>query len=188
MSNKLNIIKNISSLEELSKYDDIIRLQAKRLIKCPETADDLVNDMYIKLHKTMQNGTIINGGYVHITLKNLYTNHLKFDTNRYDRGDSYYEAKIPEFEDTFEEDFQDKLELEEQYEEIERRIKELTWYEKKILEFEELISLSELSRQSGITYRSLCYSRDKIREKLGVIKKHHSDSKNNPLNQSQNEE
>lgn len=187
MSNKLNKIKDISSLEELSKFDDIIREQAKRLIKCPETADDLVNDMYIKLHKTMVKGTVINGGYVHITLKNLYTNYLKFQVNRYDRGDSIYEASIPDLEDTFLETFEEKLLEEELYLEIENRINNLTWYEKKILEFENSISLLELSKQSGITYRSLCYSRDKMRDKLGVIKKHHADSKNNPLNKQDEE-
>lgn len=184
---KLSVIKDITTLTELSKYDTLIRNHAKEFIRCKETADDLVNDMYLSLNKAMLKGKNIDGGYIHITLQNLYKNHLKFKIGRFDFGDSINEAKIPEFEDNFEETYQDKLYQESLYEELEVRIENLTWYEKKILEFEDVISLSELARQSGITYRSLCYSRDKMRDKLGVIKKHHADSKNNPLNNNDND-
>lgn len=184
---KMSIIKDINTLEQLSKHDTLIRNHTKEFIKCNDTADDLVNDMYLSLNRAMLKGKVIDGGYVHITLQNLYKNYLKFKVNRFDFGDSINEAKIPEFEDKFEDTYQDKIYEESLYEEIEARIENLTWYEKKILEFEDVISLSELARQSGITYRSLCYSRDKMRDKLGVIKKHHADSKNNPLNNNDND-
>lgn len=166
----LNTIQDIHSLEELSKYDRIIRKYMKEKLQCEETADDLVNDMYIKMHTVFERDKVINGGYIFLVLKNLHLNHLKAHTNRYDFGNLIEGASIPDIEDDSVETIEEKEELELKYEEIERRVAKLTWYEKKILELESTMSLSELSKKSGIGYSSLISSRDKLRAKLGYLK------------------
>lgn len=166
----LNIIKDVSTIEELSKFDTLIRKYSKSIIPCNDTADDIVNDMYIKLNSVMERGSIINGGYVYITLKNLYSNHRKININRYDFGNAYECSYIPDnINDDL--DIDNKIMIEGLYNDMDDRISLLSWYEQKILSFSYIISMSELSRKSGISYRSLCYSKLKINEKLGIKNK-----------------
>ena len=166
---KLSVIKDVNSLEELSKYDKIIRNKCKELIKCPDTAEDIVNDMYIKIHGAFEKGVTVNGGYVFITLKNLINNYYK-KNNRLDFGNAEEDSKIPDIEDDYDEVVEGKLYKEELYDEMERRIDTLHWYDKAVLEYEEKYNLSELSRKTGISYRSLNHTKDKIKKKLGIKK------------------
>lgn len=176
MSSNINQIKNITSLTELAKHDTEIRHHAKSFIRCKQTADDIVNDMYISICKILSEGDRnINGGYIHMTLNNLYTNHLKFYVNRRDFGTMTYEAYIPESEEDFDDILSDKMADEKLYDIIDEMIADLTWYEQKILEFEKTMSLLELSKRTGISYRSLIYTRQKIRIKLGEPRRQHRD-------------
>ena len=184
MKTKSNIgyIKNITSIDQLAVYDEALRKHVRCFVRCNETADDIVNDAYLYLHKILVNGKVIDGGYVHMTLSNLNKNHLKYDVNRYDRGNTMRGAYIPEDNDDVNNTIEDKMDDEIKYDLIEDMIAGLSWYEQKILEFEKIMSLYELSKRSGITYRSLCYTRQKIRVKMGIPKKHHADSKSHPDN------
>lgn len=163
----LSAIKKTRSLEDLCKYDSIIRDKARTMIKCPDIAEDIVNDMYLKIHEAFLRGKIVDGGYVFMTLKNMITNHHK-KNNRLDFGSTEAEAIIPESEDDSSIVIKEKIDQEALYDEIDRRVENLHWYEKSVLNFESSMSLLELSRQTGISYRSLNHTRDKIRTKLGI--------------------
>lgn len=166
-------IKNIKSIEELAKYDDIIRKHALILIKNQEIANELVQEMYLNIYKYLNKypNKVIDAGLVSVTLRNLHRNYLEYEVNRYDRGGADYEPTFPELPDEFEEIIEEKTKKEQLYNDIENRINKLTWYEKKILEYSQEMSLSELSRKSKISYLSLIHSKNKINEKLGIIKK-----------------
>lgn len=166
---QLSQVKNIHSLEQLSEFDSLIRQTASAIIKCPETADDIVNSMYLVVYKSFERGKIINGGYVFMVLQNLYKNYLKQYTNRYDFGTKDNESYIPDSIDDFEETEKEKLLEEQQWIELEKRMSALTWYEKSIVKLEAEMSLSKIANKTGISYRHLLYSRKKIREKLGII-------------------
>ena len=58
-----------------------------------------------------------------------------------------------------------------------KRIDSLDWYDKKVLELSREMSLLELSKRSKISYRSLIYSRIKIDEKIGIIRKRNKKEK-----------
>lgn len=60
-------------LEELSKYDSEWRDMAMKICHNKMTADDLVNDMYLKVINYKK----INHAFVYKVLKNLFLNHIK---------------------------------------------------------------------------------------------------------------
>ncbi len=82
--NSLYHIKNITTFDELIKFDSDIRSYIKRRFynylndhQTLITGDDLVNDMYIKI-KPKFNGTFtISGGYIHQTIYSFIINDLK---------------------------------------------------------------------------------------------------------------
>lgn len=163
-------IKDISSLEELVKFDSIIREKARLMCNNNEIYDDITNDMYLLIDTKMKEGKIINGGYIFLTLKNLFTNYNKRQS-KMDFGNELTQAYIKDVDDDFEDTKETKEYQETLYDEISRRIETLTWYEQKLLQMSKEMSLLELHRQSGISYRSLCYTKEKINNKMGIIKK-----------------
>lgn len=164
---KFTSLNNISSLDELAKYDQLFRDYTNGFVTDKSIADDVVQDMYLKLSKAFENGKVVNGGYIVITLKNLYLNHLKI-VDRYNKGDETSEYVPQEKVDDFDKVLEDKLEEEKQYQLIEEKIDKLSWFEKSIIQFEMKMSLYQLSKKSGISYRSLIYSKNKINNKLGI--------------------
>jgi len=168
----MNTIKNISSIHELAKYDSIIRNHARILIKDAELADDLVQNVYLQLHKYFTKYPMkrIDGGLVSVALRNALRNHQQYDTNRYDRGGADYEVSFPEIIDDIEDIYFEKIEDEKLYDIMEDRINGLEWYHKKILEYSQTMSLRQLSRESGISYQSLITSMVKIKKQLGINK------------------
>lgn len=168
----MNTIKNISSIQELAKYDAIIRKHAKILIKDESLADDLTQNMYLQIHKylTKYPHKRIDGGLVSVALRNLLRNHQQYDINRYDRGGADYEVFFPDTIDETEETYNERIEDEKLYMEMEERINNLEWYHKKVLEYSQSMSLLQLSRESGIPYQSLITSYQKIKVKLGIVK------------------
>lgn len=161
-------IIDIKNITELSRYDTIIRKKAKLMCNNNIIYDDIVNDMYILIDAKLKEGKIINGGYVFLTMKNLLTNYYK-KQNKLDFGLDY-EATIPEIFDDSEDNIESKEYKETLYEELNNRISQLTWYEQKLMQYSKEMSLLELHRQSGISYRSLIYSKNKINAKIGLIK------------------
>jgi hypothetical protein len=166
----LKNIKNITSIEQLSKYDKIIREHALILIKDKNIASELVQEMYLNIDKYLKKypNKIIDGGLVSVSLRNLHRNHLQFEVNRYDRGGADYEVSFPDLPDEYETIYEDKMKMEQLYEEMDKKLNNLTWYSKKVLEYSQTMCISELSRKSGISYISLIYDLNKTKEKLGI--------------------
>lgn len=148
-----------------------------RSFGCPEyLCEDFVQDMYIKIHEylekynkdLMYNGEEVNYYFVYVTLYNLYKDYHKkkkldiLDIQEFDVEETVY----------FEIDNTKELEaIEKWYNSDNKNIYEDLYY-KKIFEeiFIEKKSVSELSRESKITYWSL-------RNAVKIIKKQINDLK-----------
>lgn len=148
-----------------------------RSFGCPEyLCEDFVQDMYIKIHEylekynkdLMYNGEEVNYYFVYVTLYNLYKDFHKkkkldiLDIQEFDIEETVY----------FEIDNTKELEaIEKWYNSDNKNIYEDLYY-KKIFEeiFIEKKSVSELSRESKITYWSL-------RNAVKIIKKQINDLK-----------
>lgn len=169
-------IKNIKSIEELSKYDALIRNHALELCKHDSSlADDITNDMYIKLDSLLKRNPekVFDGGYVSVTLRNLIKNNYSGYVNRFDWGDAEDEKPIPDKPDDFDENVKHLLYLETLDQQADELWSKLHWYEKKVYEYSEVMSMAEFARQSKIPYQSLIYSLNNVKDKLGIERKKH---------------
>lgn len=165
----MTTIKNITNLDELVVFDKIIRKYTLGITNCSSTADDITQDMYIKVHKAMEKGKIIDGGYIVITLKHLFLDNIK-NENKKDKGTSTCEAFIPDQYDDSDENIEEKNEIERRYNILIERINNLNWYEQSLLKLMGTNSLLSISRSTHISYDSLIHSKKKINKKLGIIK------------------
>lgn len=106
-------ITGITSLDELIIFDDVIRKTCKRTIN-PVYFDDIVNEMYIKIKRYLDNGKIINGGYIYLSMKTINLNMIENDNKH--KHNEITEA-IERICDDYSESY---------YEEIDNRINEIT--------------------------------------------------------------
>jgi len=120
-------------LEVLSKKDDYWRKIALKICKDKYLADDLVNDMYLKLYN---NEKANSDWYVIIVIRNLFLDSLKQR-----REISIDEVTVKETHNHFEID-DNELEL----------IKGLKWWERELLELSYDHSLRELGEKLNINY------------------------------------
>ena len=104
-------IKNITTLEELAKYDDIIRKTCKRVIN-PINYDDVVNETYIKLDFYMKKGVIVNSGYIYLCMKTINLNMIKSSKNNQhiEMNDSI-ERIIDDYDENYYEEIDNKLDI-----------------------------------------------------------------------------
>ena len=120
-------------LEELSKKDEYWRQIAFKICKDKYLADDLVNEMYLKLYNN-EKASI--DWYVIIVIRNLF---IDFTKQRIEI--SIDEITTKEINNTFEID-DNELEL----------IKGLKWWERELLELSFDHSLRELGEKLNINY------------------------------------
>lgn len=159
----LHKIKNIGSLEELSKYDREIRKYATLLDV--QLSEDIVQDFYLKMWEYFEKNPKkkINGGFIATTLRNRFIDEKRYN-NRFDFGIGDKDAiqtyliDIVE-EDEYENDY--RLDLLEDIVET-----YLTEEERMIIELSFDMNLSELSRQTEISYSNLRYSYLKAKAKI----------------------
>tara|TARA_R110002020_G_scaffold172762_3_gene363198 strand:+ start:3289 stop:3771 length:483 start_codon:yes stop_codon:yes gene_type:complete len=127
----------------------------------PQTAEDIVQEMYIKIHKKKQSGLNIDYGdndfnyyYVFRTLKNLFYD-LKRKQNKVKIVDLEYCSNY-----ISEENFIDYQIV---YDEIKKSLNKMYWYDKKVYELiESGQSVAQLSRKTGIPYYSLYNTYKKV--------------------------
>lgn len=153
----LSMIKNITTIEQLSKYYDNIRDYTYLIDReNKQDMDDVIQDTFIKIMDMFDKkpGKVINGGYVALTLRSVYINKLKLKS-RYDRF-SNVESIIDDNDQYIKYDWN-------KYDKI---IENLSWYEKKVYEYCITMNISELSRQSGISQKSLRLTFIKIKNKI----------------------
>lgn len=130
-----------------------------------ETAEDIVQEMYIKIDKKIKNGLDINFGnndynyyYIFKTLKTLFLD-LK-------RKESKVKIVDIDTADKHLSNF-DNRDYDVVYQDIQNQLNKMYWYDKKVYEIiESGESIAQLSRKSGIPYYSLYNTYKKVKLKL----------------------
>ena len=139
-------------IHELAKKDAQWRKMALQICKCKDLADELVQNMYIKLSdKTI----MVSDGYIFVTLRSLFYDSLKDndilidDFSKFEIEDDVYCEGID-------------------YSELS---KDLTWYERTMFELSTLHGQRELSRQTGIHIQTIHRINKMVKIKLNGKKK-----------------
>jgi DNA-directed RNA polymerase specialized sigma24 family protein len=119
----------------------------------PETAEDIVQEMYIKIARLLDKGTDISYGndlnyfYIFRTLTSLF-----IDLKRKEAKTLF--INIDDMQNDLEGD--GNIDYDSQYDKIKDALNELHWYNKKVYELVESgKSIAELSRDTNISYYSL---------------------------------
>ena len=143
-------------LEQLAKKDNYWRTVALNISKDRSLADDIVQEMYIKLSDVTKE---INDYYVIITILNLFRAH-KNEVKR----DRYKNMPFDDFRITQEEIFE--IDDEEQL-----FLDSLKWYEKELIEMSYSNSLRYIQKQLNINYQFTNRVLTKAKLKWQEIKK-----------------
>lgn len=139
-------------IHELAKKDAQWRKMALQICKSKDVADELVQNMYIKLSER----TIpVSDGYIFVTLRSLFYDSLK-NTDILIDDFSKFEVEDEEYNEGID------------YDELS---KDLTWYERTLFEQSTLIGQRELSRQTGIHIQTIHRVNKMVKLKLNGKKK-----------------
>ena len=128
----------------------------------PETAEDIVQEMYIKIQLKLEKGLDImynekeiNYYYIFKTLKSLF-----YDLKR--KGKNITIVSIDDVHLTTSD-----INYEEPYKKIENELSKMFWYDRKVFEIiNEGESIAEFSRKSKIHYYSLYNTYNRVKNKL----------------------
>lgn len=139
-------------IHELAKKDAQWRKMAFQICKSKDLADELVQNMYIKLSER----TIpVSDGYIFVTLRSLFYDSLKNNDILIDDF-SKFEVQDEEYCEGID------------YDELS---KDLTWYERTMFEQSTLIGQRELARQTGIHIQTIHRINKMVKTKLNGKKK-----------------
>ena len=139
-------------IHELAKKDAQWRKMAFQICKSKDLADELVQNMYIKLSER----TIpVTDGYIFVTLRSLFYDSLKNNDILIDDF-SKFEVEDEEYCEGID------------YSELS---KDLTWYERTMFEQSTLLGQRELSRQTGIHIQTIHRINKMVKNKLNGKKK-----------------
>lgn len=162
----LHKIKDIGTLEELSKYDREIRKYATLLDV--QLSEDIVQDFYLKMWEYFDKNPKkkINGGFIATTLRNRFIDTKRYN-KKFDYGSSTKDAiETYLLETPAEKDYELTKEDTLLYQ-IDWVVEnELTEDERELVYLTYDMNLSELARQTGINYSNLRYEFLKIKEKI----------------------
>lgn len=130
-----------------------------------ETAEDLVQEMYIKIQLKINEGLDISFGgddinhiYVFKTLRSLFLDLKRKEKNIYLESEDLLE----DVESDFSLNNFDKV-----YDQVKEELNKMYWYDKKIFELiDNGKSIAKLSRETNISYYSLYNTYRKVIEKL----------------------
>lgn len=139
-------------LAELAKKDAQWRKMAYQICKDKDLADELVQEMYLKL---AYNTNLIKDGYIYTVLRNLFYDYTK--SNK----DILIDFSNIEIEDVEYVEPMDYFQL----------MKGLTWYERTMFELSTLVGQRELSRQTGIHIQTIHRVNKMVKIKLNGKKK-----------------
>jgi len=130
----------------------------------PETAEDIVQEMYLKIGKLVEKGTDISYGdgvnyfYVFRTLTSIFLDYKRKESKTGLIG-------LDEIDMQFQDD--EEVPFQKQYDKILEGLAELYWYDRKVFEIiENGESISELSRKTNISYYSLYNTYKKVKKYL----------------------
>jgi len=139
-------------LAELAKKDAQWRKMAFQICKDKDLADELVQEMYLKLYN---NTNLIKDGYIYTVLRNLFYDYAK------QQKDIVVDFSNIEIEDTEYIEPVDYFQL----------MKGLTWYERTMFELSTLVGQRELSRQTGIHLQTIHRVNKMVKSKINGKKK-----------------
>jgi DNA-directed RNA polymerase specialized sigma24 family protein len=138
-----------------------------------ETAEDIVQEMYIKIQKTLKNGVAvdimyngeeINYYYIFKCLNSIFIDLKRREKNRTMVSIEDYEKLGVKWGLDLEVNF------EQAYSKMQIELKKMYWYDRKVFEIiNSGESIAELSRQSDIPYYSLYNTYHKVKDKLKKI-------------------
>jgi DNA-directed RNA polymerase specialized sigma24 family protein len=140
-------------LAELAKKDAQWRKMAFQICKDKDLADELVQEMYLKLY---QNTNLIKDGYIYTVLRNLFYDYTK---QQKDLIVDFSNIEILDDGDYIEPIDYKAL------------IKGLTWYERTMFELSTLVGQRELSRQTGIHIQTIHRINKMVKSKIYGKKK-----------------
>jgi DNA-directed RNA polymerase specialized sigma24 family protein len=140
------------TIKELSEKDAKWRKMAFQICKDKDLADELVQEMYLKLY---QNTNLIKEGYIYTVLRNLFYDYTK------SQKDIIIDFSNIEIEDTEYIEPVDYFQL----------MKGLTWYERTMFELSTLVGQRELSRQTGIHLQTIHRVNKMVKSKINGKKK-----------------
>lgn len=127
----------------------------------PDTAEDVVQSMYLKIGKLVAKGKDISFGddvnhfYIFRTLTTLFLDHKRKDN------------RSGEVLEDIEAEQDEEVNYEVKYQKILDALEELYWYDRKVFEIiEDGESISELSRKTNISYHSLYNTYRKVKKYL----------------------
>tara|TARA_R110000803_G_scaffold107404_1_gene175552 strand:+ start:1691 stop:2173 length:483 start_codon:yes stop_codon:yes gene_type:complete len=130
------------------------------------TAEDLVQEMYIKLQRKLDEGLDIsyddnfNYSYVFKTLRTLFLD-LKRKENK---------VIIVNIEDVDIITKEDDVDYDKAFEDVENEVGQLFWYDRKVYQIiDNGSSIAELSRKTKIPYYSLYNTFKKVKDKLKKV-------------------
>ena len=141
-------------LEELAKRDKDWRKMAFHICKSHDTADDIVQDMYLKFANYDKK---VNDFYIYFAIKSIWLDKLK------DKKTKTVELidNFNIFEDTYD------FELDEIKEITLKKVKQLPFFERELLKVTtQEMSQRELSRQTGINLLVIQKTVKKTKEQL----------------------
>lgn len=141
-------------LTELSKKDKQWRKFAVYICKDKYLADDIVNDMYLKLHDKKN----INDWYVCMTIKSIFLDYIKQQKPTICIDD------IKELSQSDNQTLQQRFMIDE-------ALKQLTFFEREILLHTHEKSLRECEAETGVAYGVFNYHKKKALPKLSKILK-----------------
>lgn len=142
-------------IDKLCKKDKFWRIVAYRICKDEMSADDIVQEMYLKLYDCKKE---INDFYVIITMKNIFLQSIK-------------KEKLLVSIDKFDFSNEKVFEIDDAESDL---IKSLKWYEKELLEMSYDKSLREIQRELNINYQFVNRIIQKSKIKLCEGKQKHN--------------
>lgn len=130
----------------------------------PETAEDITQEMYLKIGKLVEKGTDISYGdgvnyfYVFRTLTSIFLDYKRKESKTGIIGIDELDMQFEGSED---------VEYDKEYEKVLQGLAELYWYDRQVFEIiENGESISELSRKTNISYYSLYNTYKKVKKYL----------------------
>lgn len=136
-------------LTKLSLRDKEWREMAFKICHCKTIADDLVNDMYIRI----MNKDNFNEAYIFKTLRGIYLDYLKDNKNIVSLTDFHYLKE--DVTDTTNERFE-LLEI----------LKDVSFFEREVLLQTHEKSLRKCEEDTGVSYQVFHYQKNKALKKL----------------------
>jgi RNA polymerase sigma factor (sigma-70 family) len=147
-------------LDILCKRDSEWRKLALQICGCPHKANDLVQDMYIKL---MNKKEPVNTSFVYHTMKHIFIDSIRKVNPEVSTDDFKRISNIDDNDKT-----QERFELLDM-------IKECSWFEREVLLLTHEKSLRKASEDTGVFYGVLNYHKQKalskLKEKYGRTKR-----------------